>query len=196
MDINKLKEEAYQTAVDHGWYEQKRSITHHIMMVVTELGEAINADRSRKYAERVMFEEMIELDYPFSFDVHWAACFEQYIKDSVEDELADAVIRLLTILGGKGVTIPEDSFSEEGLANGVDAANDSIAKHNNSVEPTLPEELIVIVTSLMNPEDTLIEAVYFLMAIAMRRNIDINWYVVQKMKYNKLRPYMHGDKKY
>lgn len=196
MDINKLKEEAYQTAVDHGWYEQKRSVTHHIMMVITELGEAINADRSHKYADREMFEEMIELDYPFSFDVHWSACFERYIKDSMEDELADAVIRLLTILGGKGVTIPEDAFSEEGLAKGVDVANRSISRHHNSVEPTLPEELFVIVRSLMNPEDSLLEVVYFLIAIAMRRNIDINWHVVQKMKYNKLRPYMHGDRKY
>ena len=28
------------------------------------------------------------------------------------------------------------------------------------------------------------------------RNIDIEWFIEQKMKYNKLRPYKHGNKQY
>ena len=28
------------------------------------------------------------------------------------------------------------------------------------------------------------------------KNIDIEWFIRQKMKYNKLRPYKHGGKKY
>lgn len=29
-----------------------------------------------------------------------------------------------------------------------------------------------------------------------QKDIDIEWFIEQKMKYNKLRPYKHGNKKY
>ena len=29
-----------------------------------------------------------------------------------------------------------------------------------------------------------------------KKDIDIEWFITQKMKYNKLRPYKHGNKKY
>lgn len=33
-------------------------------------------------------------------------------------------------------------------------------------------------------------------AFCRDRNIDIFWHIKQKMKYNELRPYKHGDKSY
>ena len=40
------------------------------------------------------------------------------------------------------------------------------------------------------------EVLFMLLVIAKRRGIDMEWHVEQKMKYNELRTYRHGGKKY
>lgn len=200
MEMKKLQEQAYRIACEHGWYDDRHSVVGEAMLIVSELGEAINADRSDRYAQRRMFEK--ECSTPQANpDTHWAFCFERFIKDTVEDELADAFLRLLSLSAHIGEELPETPFSAGSIGKGVDAAN-RLADELKNVEGrdiTLAEELFLVLPKLVDvghEEEFPAESLFFLLVISCRRNIDILWFVNQKMKYNSFRPFRHGNKKY
>jgi len=100
MNLNKLAQEIHQNAKDKGFYEQKdRNISELLMLVVSELGEAQEALRKDKRADVETYQYCKD-----ATDIHWKdkadyvrSEFEKNIKDSFEDEIADAIIRLLDL---------------------------------------------------------------------------------------------------
>lgn len=192
MGINEMKERAYDIACKHGWYEQKRSNIHELMLVVSELGEAVNADRNGKYANRERFENVLkEFHVPFSY------AFNQCIKDTVEDELADAAIRILSMAGFNSADLEEEPFSEEGLEKLVKAANDGLTILGNPEKITFPEELYMAFSGIMqvlHEVASMGDVLVNIYVIAYRRGIDLKWHIEQKMKYNEERPYKHNKK--
>lgn len=192
MGINEMKERAYDIACKHGWYEQKRTDIHELMLVVSELGEAVNADRNGKYANRERFENVLkEFHVPFSY------AFNQCIKDTVEDELADAAIRILSMAGHNSVELEEEPFSEEGLKKLVKAANNGLTISDNPEKITFPEELSMVFSGIMQVLQegaSMGDVLLNIYVIAYRRGIDLKWHIEQKMKYNEERPYKHNKK--
>ncbi len=83
--LNALKEKAHKTAVEHGFHVEEKPDAYWLGLVMSEAGEAINADRKGRHADTKGFEEIeaSEKDFPF------AENFKANIKDSVEDEIAD-----------------------------------------------------------------------------------------------------------
>lgn len=112
INFNELKERAYQIACEHGWHDEEYSLFHMMMLVITELGEAVNADRNNNFADRVMFEKNFDLPNTKT-EYHFITCFDVFIKDTVEDELADAVIRLLDMAGHVDYDIDSSEFTDE-----------------------------------------------------------------------------------
>ena len=192
MGINEMKERAYDIACKHGWYEQKRSNIHELMLVVSELGDAVNADRNGKYANRERFENVLkEFHVPFSY------AFNQCIKDTVEDELADAAIRILSMAGFNSADLEEEPFSEEGLEKLVKAANNGLTISDNPEKITFPEELSMFFSGIMQVLQegaSMGDVLLNIYVIAYRRGIDLKWHIEQKMKYNEERPYKHNKR--
>lgn len=192
MGINEMKERAYDIACKHGWYEQKRTDIHELMLVVSELGEAVNADRNGKYANRERFENVLkEFHVPFSY------AFNQCIKDTVEDELADAAIRILSLAGLNSADLEEGPFSEEGLERLVEAANNGLTISDNPEKITFPEELSMVfwgIMQVLEEEASIGDVLVIIYVIAYRRGIDLKWHIEQKMKYNEERPYKHNKR--
>lgn len=138
MNLNELRDKAYQCAVEHGWHDED----HFLCLVISELMEAVEADRKGKRAQVGMFKEWLGNSIPLTEETRqrrFKEDFEAYIKGSVEEELVDACIRLLDLAGLRG---------------------------------------------------------YDLFSFCKDRNIHIFWHIDQKMKYNELRPYKHGNKVY
>lgn len=192
MGINEMKDRVYDIACKHGWYEQKRSNIHELMLVVSELGEAVNADRNGKYANRERFENVLkEFHVPFSY------AFNQCIKDTVEDELADAAIRILSLAGLNSADLEEEPFSEEGLEKLVKAANNGLTISDNPEKITFPEELSMVFLGIMQvlkEGASMGDVLVNIYVIAYRRGIDLKWHIEQKMKYNEERPYKHNKR--
>jgi NTP pyrophosphatase (non-canonical NTP hydrolase) len=82
MSIRELQEEAHRIAVEHGWWDRPRSAGEALMLVVTEVAETMEAIRagSSKSDKIQAFSR-------------------------VEEELADAVIRILDFAGGHGLDL-------------------------------------------------------------------------------------------
>lgn len=189
MAINELKARAYEIACKHGWYEKETTHMHERMMIITELSEAVNADRKGKYADRYMFEQNASTPQ-VNPERHWNFCFETFIKDSVEDELADAFIRFLSVAGREELVLPEDKFDKDEIRRAAKSELEGMS------EEPLSEHMFLLVYELVNfdrgiPYDSF--GIHLLL-IAYAINIDLYWFVEQKMKYNESRPYMHGKK--
>lgn len=48
--LNALKDRAYKTAVEHGFHEEEKSDAYWLGLVMSEMGEAVNADRKGQHA--------------------------------------------------------------------------------------------------------------------------------------------------
>lgn len=100
MDLNALRDRAYKTACEHGFHDTELSNEHCLCLVISELMEAVVADRKGKRSKISTFN-MDYNRYPalVNEEKRFICAFEKHIKDSVEDDLCDAVIRLLDLAG-------------------------------------------------------------------------------------------------
>lgn len=183
-NLNNLRDKAYQCAVTHGWHDENLSDEHFLCLVISELMEAVEADRKgshtdieafNKYCDRIDFNEN----------------FERQIKGTVEDELADACIRLLDLAGLRNVDLGEVTLDELKCSEGF-------------YDWTFTESMFFLVCNLTDTDfieshsfDSYLRVVLMeIMGFCVKKDIDIFWHIEQKMKYNELRPYMHGGKAY
>ena len=109
VDLDAMAKRIYENAKRHGFHNEYMEIEHWLCLVICELSEAVEADRHNKRAipeafDRAMKEPVSphEAASPEEIYDYW---FETYIKDTVEDELADAAIRLLDLAGSTNVMI-------------------------------------------------------------------------------------------
>lgn len=139
--------------------------------------EAVEADRKGDYAGDGM-KELFEADLASGEDFN--NLFESHLKSTVEEELADACIRL---------------FDYAGL---IDRDLDDFDYENSDTddysEMIFTEAMYNITSYVM--ELNISEILNEIFAFCKDRKIDIFWYIEQKMRYNKQRPYKHGNKKY
>ena len=59
LDLNTLRNRAYQNACDHGFHDRELSDNHCFMLVITELSEAVEADRKGRRADKAEFELVV-----------------------------------------------------------------------------------------------------------------------------------------
>lgn len=91
--LNELAKKIHANAVEKGFWDNRLSFAELIMLVVTELAEAVEADRKDNWCE-------ISNPVNYSNDA-----FEKLIKDTVQDEIADAIIRLLDLCSAYNINI-------------------------------------------------------------------------------------------
>ena len=75
------------------------------MLVVSELGEAMEAHRKGKFASMDKLERLTNSRHGEGTEDNYPRAFELSTKDTFEDEIADAIIRLLDLSAGLGIDI-------------------------------------------------------------------------------------------
>lgn len=110
-----LAEKIHKIAREKGFWDQERNVGELLMLVVSELGEALEAHRQGRKADILGYKVSIEeLEKKGFWDnaeeeiggEEWKRqFFEAYIKDSFGDEIADTIIRLLDLSEGLGIDI-------------------------------------------------------------------------------------------
>ena len=180
VNLNELRDKAYQCAVAHGWHKENLSDEHFLCLVISELMEAVEADRKgshadieafNKYCDRIDFEEN----------------FERQIKGSVEEELSDACIRLLDLAGLRGIDLSSLQQVEYHFG-----ANETFTEFCFGMCKQITSFTPGRIGMGVNVHVVLMEIFSYCKALG----IDILWFIEQKMKYNEFRPYKHGDKSY
>lgn len=127
MKIQETAKEIYDVNLKNGFWKEGRAIGDQdrnfgeaLMLVVSELGECVDAHRAGKRAQVESFtsamcktrEVLREKSKLFSMPElvlelgeNYKMAYKDYIKDSVEAELAGTFIRLMDICHGFGIPI-------------------------------------------------------------------------------------------
>jgi hypothetical protein len=158
--------------------------------------EAVEADRkNRRFdKEKHKLGEYAECQGWLTTEEKFINVFNRYIKDTVEDELSDAVIRLLDLAGSLDISLEDiyDFMKEPEYKDWDDALK----------EMSFTERMFfltsILLTSILTNDGDIAEVikasivVIFLNADLLY--IDLLWHIEQKMKYNELRENKHGKK--
>lgn len=186
---NEFIDRAYKCACEHGFHDKELSIEHFLMLVITEVSEAVEADRKNKRADLAKFENAISQEvakFPYKENGEvWKFLFEENIKSSVEDELADVCIRLYDICGTFGLDIDCEC--------GFDAEYESWYRSRTFCELcySLSARVVGAVDDMSYGVQ---ECLRFCYSIAHVNGIDLERHIELKMQYNESRPVKHGKK--
>lgn len=180
--VQELIKRAYSIAATHGFHEVDRSNAHFMMLVVSEIGEMVEADRKSR---RAFVGDKLSIS-----DETFAEWFESNVKDTLEDELADVVIRICDFLGTRHIEplILEETSTSDDWAKlwGKDSINEQCYG------------LTKIITRI--DEDTSTDDISRLLGASLTwcfdfadfHKFDLLWHVEQKMQYNETRSIRHG----
>jgi NTP pyrophosphatase (non-canonical NTP hydrolase) len=114
MEINKIAQEIHSINIEKGFWEDRatKNIGEMLMLIVSELAEALEAHRKgHKSCSTEEFDKSIQAanSAPMAnteiSTEEWKRIFEEKVKNSFEDELADTVIRVLDVCAGMGIDL-------------------------------------------------------------------------------------------
>lgn len=105
-NLNQLAKNIYEENKLRGFDITKENIRQTLMLVVSELSEALEADRKTMFANLKQFHvDMAQMNEYDNENKFRKIAFEHNVKDTFEDEIADALIRLFDICGGLKIDI-------------------------------------------------------------------------------------------
>lgn len=112
LQLNDFCKQHHANVLAKGFTE-KQPIATKLMLIVSELSEALEADRRNKHADFDRFgkvydcgmEDLKGFDSPNKEAAAYAAAFRCSIKDTFEDEIADAFLRLMDLCGEYNIDI-------------------------------------------------------------------------------------------
>lgn len=129
--LNQLRDEIHANAKEKGFCDSKKEVGTMLMLIVSELAEALEADRTGDFCDFSKYEKYRKDEFEFKHkqetDVRFmprSPClvssseeiekyaFEKYIKNTFEDELADVIIRTLSICGYLGIDIERNVLAK------------------------------------------------------------------------------------
>ena len=174
MNYNELAKRAHENAVKHGFWDEEYSIEHYLMLVITEIGEMVQADR----AGIRTVSDVKTLMNAESFE-HSFLCL---IKDALEDEFADVAIRLLDLAGKLKINLDIAVPDRDGRT------FDNFTFTENALN------LCGWLVTDYNLEKRVRLALVYIEEWAKSLNIDLEWHIEQKMRYNEGRPAKHGKR--
>lgn len=195
--IKRYCKEAHENAIDKGFYDcpectglqsnrgepyicdqcndtgidQNKNIGELLMLIVSELGEALEAHRCGKFADHS--EDDVVDTY-----TNYSSWYEEFYKDTFEDEIADVFIRLFDLCAYKGWEL---FFS--------------VSDFSYKLSDNVPESLLEIshtVCHIAKEAYNINVVLNSLTALCKRLNIHIEKHIEAKMAYNKTRPRKHG----
>ncbi len=183
--INEFINRAYKTACAHGFHDEERSDEHWMMLVIIEIGEMMEAGRKNRRANRAGFEKCIGLT--------WDDRFKDYVKDSLEDELADVCIRLFDYCGTRSLTphmgnggLVDMEFEFEHHFGNLSVCEQCFALS------CIVSDICRICWSDEDKELQLGLVLSMCFEFARRHKIDLEWHIEHKSAYNESRPNKHG----
>jgi len=183
MQIKELVKRAHENAVAKGFYPESedKNIGELLMLVVSELGEALESHRKGKHGKLNIFLSLKEDDFN-----RW---FESIIKDTFEDELADVIIRLCDMIGYLEIDIDDSEYSGSLMcAENIGECLFDFVKMISGLDHVIRYELKEIQSIAFLD---LIRQIEFFCEM---NNIDLEKHIELKMIYNATREYKHGKK--
>lgn len=189
--LKQLMTKAYENAKAKDFYEPDLDINKALMLIITEMGEAIQASRHDRHGSIEGYNTYLEVS-----DEHTA--YEESLEGTVESEFADIAIRIMSLLGWydsqKVICLMNDTEIRK-----TEEYHKVEFEHGNY---SLPDAMYLIITRMtyfpfscspawMNTL-RLQEILVMVFALVHIEGIDLVEHIRLKMQYNESRPYLHG----
>jgi NTP pyrophosphatase (non-canonical NTP hydrolase) len=114
-NLNDLAQQIHENAKAKGFWDEPRNTGEVFMLIVSELSEALEADRKGKRASLAEINESESRGFTWeNSHTSFEHMFKQDIKDTLEDELADVVIRILDWIHVEGLKADIDLYESQG----------------------------------------------------------------------------------
>ena len=185
--LNRYAKDFHERAVAKGFWDEPRSVGHCLMLAFGELHEAIEADRLGKWAK--LDPDTIDTLQRIEGAIYVQE-FLRLVEGTVGCEIADAVIRLLDLLGW----MIESGTPLVGLDN-------VRGEFGNTAPPKdLTDALLRVVCSSVLPLsfcstlEAVLDPIKSLEQLCDHLGIDLMTHIELKLKYNATRPALHGKK--
>lgn len=117
MELKTIVQNAHSSACLKGFWDKPKEIGTQLMLITSELGEALDADREGRHANLETFykrlqelNDSVPQDHPDREKIlneNFINTFKLHVKDTVADELADALIRICDTAGGNAIDLQE-----------------------------------------------------------------------------------------
>lgn len=104
--INTLAKIIHENAKEKGFYLKDKNIVEMLCLIHAEISEALEADRKNKRSIKNI-ENFKEID-----DDEFVTYYNENIKGSFEEEMADIIIRVLDLCAYKNIDIESHIFSK------------------------------------------------------------------------------------
>lgn len=162
---------AYNTTYSLGFWENTDlSYSKYLMLIITEAAEAVNADRKESYMT------MSTAEFDAAEDASFITNYKLKVKGTVDEELADILIRILSLYGRLEYTtwhvtrsLNEELFKGLSLPERMYAFVAQLVENTNKPEITREQVLTASAVTVL----------YF----AHLMEIDLLWHVDKKLKY-------------
>jgi NTP pyrophosphatase (non-canonical NTP hydrolase) len=175
FNFNELATKIHENAKAKGFYDNidenhfGKFLNHQIYEVVKEIAEFHEAYKKGISTPSTAYTDIVLLKDP--------TMFRMIVKDTYQDELADAIIRILDI----AKYMDYDLLEEFDVYEEPELSNYDISGICLDITMALSEQLL---------NDALDNIFY----LAHNMNIDILWHIEAKMDYNTTREKLHGKK--
>lgn len=185
--LNYYARKCHNRSVSKGFWHVPHSVGHCLMLAFGELHEAVEADRLGKWAK--LDPDTIDTLHRIEGAIYVQE-FLRLVEGTVGCEIADAVIRLLDLLGW----MIESGATLVGLDN-------VMGEYENTAPPKeITDALLRVVCSSVLPLsfcsilDAVLAPIKSLEQLCDHLGIDLMAHIDLKLKYNETRPAKHGKK--
>lgn len=185
-DWQHLCTKQHEAMKEKGFWDTPMSDEKALVLIVSEVMEAVEADRKGRRADKAAYlhayNEGLDPEYdPIFIDCAMTAPFRDHIKDTLEDEIADACLRICDLAGSKGMALGGN------IQFGDTFKGAEVTDYAWHICKCLTDDMSTLF-------DRLNEALSALVCLADSLGINLDWHIREKMKYNALRPKRHGKK--
>lgn len=193
--LNGMMKEIYAIATSKGWHDRPISKAQYLGLVVTEAAEAVEADRVDKRAKTDMMANVMKVQGESEiglcqvwYETWFKVYYDEYVKGSIEEEFADIIIRILDMANG--------IHGEKMNWVGCDQYGENYNEKEKFVETFWTFTNDILNWGMMNITDS-VAFIYSWAEHGCGISPDmLDMHIRWKMKFNELRPYKHGGKKY
>lgn len=176
----------HEAMKEKGFWDTPVSDEKALVLIISEVMEAVEADRKGRRADKAAYlhnyNEKLDSEYdPIFIGCAMMVPFLAHIKDTLEDEIADACLRICDLAGSKGMALCGN------IEFGDTFKGAEVTDYAWHICKCLTDDMSTLF-------DRLNEALSALVCLADSLGINLDWHIRKKMKYNALRPKRHGKK--
>jgi len=188
--LNDLAKAIHQNAKDKGFWDLPRNTGEIFMLIISEASEALEAHRKGRKADLKKFA--LPHNRNVSDDEWFKISFENCVKDTTADEIADVVIRILDYCASQEIEIKPALLSTTLISLDSDNFGAALFQICGEIQRAGEYAITNDIWEIEKSKDNIHSTLTLIIQLCDREQIDLLKHIELKMKYNATRERMHG----